>query len=93
MTITINANEEEYVELLEKSFHEMLTDEEYSQFLKLKKKLRIKNCPYCKGQGYQSHPSMLGYGWDEGQCNRCEGTGTYGQSAELHQKLIAVYTY
>lgn len=93
MTTTID-KEKQYVELVYKSTHgEPLTDEEFTLFNRLQRNLKIKPCPYCKGQGYFSFPSMLGYGWDEGPCTRCEGTGTYGQSAELHEELKAVYTY
>lgn len=92
MTTTLNANEEEYLKLVEKTQWEELEEEELIRYMQLKKKLRIKYCKTCKGEGYFSFPSMMGPGYyDEGACKACEGTGSKGQSAELHQELIKLY--
>lgn len=91
---SLTAKEKEYLELVQKFMHGVeLTDEEYTHYLCLKRKLRIKNCKTCNGQGYLSFPSMLGYGYDEGTCKPCQGTGSTGQSPLLHEELISTYTY
>jgi hypothetical protein len=89
MTI-LNDKEKRYLKLDEKAQWEPLTDEEFEESEEIMEQLGIIPCETCRGEGWFSVPSILGYGYEEGACKSCEGTGTRGQSPQLHKKLVKI---
>lgn len=79
--------ENRYAEIAIKARHVPLDLSEIKEMEDLQNKLGIKTCETCEGEGYFFVPSILGYGYEEGACVKCNGTGKSNLSENLIEKL------
>jgi DnaJ-class molecular chaperone len=85
----MNRDEEviRYADLVIKSRHVMLDKREQDELETLYKKIGLKACEDCGGEGLIVSPSIIGYGTEEGKCIKCDGLGSLNLSKFLIEKL------
>lgn len=83
----MNKDEERYAELAYKSDFTQLDENEQKEMKNLQKVLGLETCDQCKGQGFFTNPSILGYGLEEGDCTKCKGAGVLNLSENLKKEL------
>jgi DnaJ-class molecular chaperone len=67
---------------------EPLPNKELKECENIQKELNLIPCDQCKGEGHFYSPSILGYGYEEGACTKCNGLGELGHSEELKKELL-----
>lgn len=76
-----------YADLSHKSRFIELDKDEKETMEDLRKSLGLVICDTCKGEGSFTNPSILGYGYEEGDCVKCNGAGYLNLSGELLEEL------